>query len=177
MSARERALKYISWSDIVEISAKLSHEVSKKFRPDVVVAIAKGGLIPARIVLEFLGVDEVGFVEVKFYKSIGVTVEKPYIKSMSVPPITGKNVLVVDDVVDSGRTMQLVVQVLSAQKPLEVKTLALYVKPWSTFIPDFYYAVVSEWIVFPWEVCEALKEGVIVDHEEYRKYSAYCSPR
>lgn len=175
MTGAKVKIRYISWSEIVDILAKLSLEISRRYKPDLIVAIAKGGLVPARILLDYLGVDEVGFIEVKFYKSVGVVMEKPFIKAMAIPPISDKNVLVVDDVVDSGRTMQLVINILSTHNPKSIKTASLFTKPWSTFTPDFYHSMIDEWIVFPWELCESRKEGVHPEHTEFRRYSEYCS--
>jgi len=57
-------------------------------------------------------------------------------------------VLVVDDLVDTGRTMLGVVERLSKQKIL---TAVLYSKPWSTYKPDFWVARTEAWIVFWYE--------------------------
>ncbi|MEM1879529.1 MAG: phosphoribosyltransferase family protein [Desulfurococcaceae archaeon] len=174
MSMHKPRLKYVSWKEIVEISVKLAHEISKRYKPDVIVAVAKGGLVPARIMLDFLNVDEFGVVEVKFYKSIGFTMDKPFIRILALPPIADKNVLVVDDVVDTGRTMQLVVNTLSSYRVKNVKTVALFLKPWSTFMPDYYYSTSEDWIIFPWEICEVLRENVSLDNEEFNEYSKFC---
>lgn len=174
MSSKQPRLKYISWKEIIEITVELALEISKKYRPDVIIAIAKGGLIPARIMLDFLNVDEIGIVEVKFYKSIGTTAEKPFIKIMAAPPLVDKNILIIDDVVDSGRTMQLVVNTISSYRVKNIKTAALFLKPWSTFMPDYYHGVLEEWIVFPWEICEVSRENVRIEHDEFNKYSKHC---
>ncbi|MEM4482050.1 MAG: phosphoribosyltransferase family protein [Desulfurococcaceae archaeon] len=169
--------RYATWIDIHEALGKLSSKVMGEFKPQVLIAIAKGGLLPARIIADILGVDEIGFIEVKLYKSIGIRSEKPYIKLIGVPPIMDKDVLVVDDVIDSGRTMQLVIDTLSKYTPRSIKALAIYIKPWSTYVPDYYYARTDEWIVFPWEICESAREGVELDHPEYINISHYCQGR
>jgi hypoxanthine phosphoribosyltransferase len=164
---------YTTWEEIHRALGVLARRVVLNSKPDVLVIIAKGGLIPGRILADFLIIDDIGLIEAKFYKSIGTRGEKPYIKSATLPSITGKNVLVVDDVVDTGRTMQLVVDYLSSHKAKSIKTLAIYVKPWSTYIPDYYYAQTTKWIVFPWEICEALREGV-VEKEAFKGLGDYC---
>jgi len=166
--------RYISWVDIHKALITLVNRMSSTFKPDVIIAVAKGGLIPARIVSDLMGVDEIGYIEVKFYKAIGVRSEKPFIKYLAIPQLKDKNVLVVDDVVDSGRTIQLVIDTLSSHAPRQIKTLVLFLKPWSTYTPDYYYEVANEWIVFPWEICESKKEGVDSDAQEYRDLSTGC---
>lgn len=174
MESSKPRIRYLKWREILDIVASLSRDIANRYSPDVLVFIAKGGLIPARLLLDYLDISEIGFVEVKFYKSIGSTMEKPFVKSMAIPSVTDKNVLIVDDVVDSGRTMQLIMGIVSSQRPREIKTASLFVKPWSTFIPDFYHAMTADWIVFPWEICESLKENIQVEDDEYTHYSSYC---
>lgn len=167
-------IRYVPWSTIQETINKLAKCVFASFRPDVIVAIAKGGLIPARILSDLLGVDEIGVIEAKFYMGIDYRRDKPFIKSIAIPPIKNKRVLVVDDVSDTGRTLQLVTDTLALHAPQALKSLTLYVKPWSTYTPDYFYAVTDEWIVFPWEVCEALREGVALNDPEFKATSEYC---
>lgn len=171
---KETKVKYVSWSTIQEILKILAKRISKNYEPEVIIAIAKGGLVPARILADLLGVGEMGFIEVKFYKGVAIRGEKPFIKSIALPQIRDKKVLVVDDVVDSGRTIQLVIDTLAVHAPLAVRSTALYVKPWSTYFPDYFYAVTDEWIVFPWEICEAIREGVFVSNSEFINESRYC---
>jgi hypoxanthine phosphoribosyltransferase len=167
-------VKYITWEEIHKALGVLAEKILLNGKPDVLVAIAKGGLVPGRILADFLSVDDMGFIEVKFYKTIGVRGEKPYIKLAILPPITAKNILVVDDVVDSGRTMQLVVEYLSSYKVKSTRTMTIYIKPWSSYTPDYYYEQTTKWIVFPWEICEAVREGVNVDEDVFKKLSKHC---
>jgi hypoxanthine phosphoribosyltransferase len=67
-----------------------------------------------------------------------------------------KRILLVDDVVDTGKSAVLVKRHLSRQGAKETKLLTLYYKPWSVVKPDFYSKETSDWIVFPWEVKETL---------------------
>jgi len=172
--ARPLKIRYVSWSEIHRALSVLANSVRSTFNPEVVVAIAKGGLIPSRIIADLLMIEEMGFIEVKFYKAIGLRGEKPFIKYLALPALRDRNVLVVDDVIDSGRTIQLVIDALSSYAPRSMKTLVLYLKPWAAFTPDYYYEVTNEWIVFPWEICESKKEGVSIEHEEFVEFGKYC---
>lgn len=169
-----KKVKYVSWREVHEVMGLLAKRLIKDCTPEIIVAVAKGGLIPARILSDILGVEEMGFIEIKFYKSIGIRAEKPFIKHVAIPSIKDRNVLVVDDVVDSGRTMQLVVDTLADHAPKQLRTLALYFKPWSTYIPDYYFDVTDDWIVYPWETCEAKKEKVELADAEFKEFSEYC---
>jgi len=166
-------VEYVTWNEIHRALGVLASRVLLNGKPDVLVLIAKGGLIPGRILADFLLVEDIGLIEAKFYKSIGVRGEKPFIKSSTLPSLTGRSVLVVDDVADTGRTMQLVIDYLSNYKVKSIKTLTIYVKPWSTFIPDYYFAQTTKWIVFPWEICEAIREKV-AEKTVFKELSDYC---
>ncbi|MEM0246207.1 MAG: phosphoribosyltransferase family protein [Desulfurococcaceae archaeon] len=174
MDSETAKVKYISWNAVRGALNELAKRVAKEYKPEVIVAIAKGGLVPARVLSDLLGVEEIGLVEAKFYRGVAIRGDKPFIKSLALPRIQGRSVLVVDDVVDSGRTIQLVIDTLAVQAPKALKSAVLYLKPWSTYTPDYFYAVANEWIVFPWEVCEALNEGVLIRDEEFVDTSKYC---
>jgi len=128
------------------------------FQPDIIVGILRGGYIVAKIIGDLLGVNEVGSLEIKFYKGIGEVSERPIVTQPLVHYVRDRKVLVADDVADSGRTLQVASELVKLHGAREVKTATLYFKPRSIFIPDFYAATTSKWIVFPWEYAEVLRE-------------------
>ncbi|MEM2420182.1 MAG: phosphoribosyltransferase family protein, partial [Acidilobaceae archaeon] len=69
-------------------------------------------------------------------------------------PIYNKNTLIVDDVSDTGRTLQLALDYIRHYSPKEIKTVTLYVKPWTNLIPDYYAEITDKWLVFPWGTWE-----------------------
>jgi hypoxanthine phosphoribosyltransferase len=95
---------------------------------------------------------------VKFYKGIGSRGTKPIITQPIMADMAGKKVLIVDDVVESGRTLEVVTELCSIRGASAVRTAALYLKPWAMMNPDYFAAKVEEWVVFPWEVGETLRE-------------------
>jgi hypothetical protein len=76
---------------------------------------------------------------------------------MVLPPLLdhaslkGQKVLLADDVSDSGRTLAMVVELLSAAGA-EVKTVVLYTKPGTVHEPDYSWRRTPRWIAFPWSV-------------------------
>ncbi|ADV64540.1 phosphoribosyltransferase [Desulfurococcus mucosus] len=166
--------RYVAWRVLHGLLRDLATRINSGYRPDIIIAVAKGGLIPARILVDLLGVEEMGLIEVKFYKGVGEAREKPYVTFTALPPIDGKKLLVVDDIADSGRTLQVVADVLSRFKYMDLRFATLYVKPWSTIMPDYYGEIVEEWIVFPWEICEATGEGVRLEGIDVEDVLNYC---
>lgn len=118
-------------------------------RFDLVIGIARGGMPVAMVVADRLGI-KVDFLNVKSYTDVGERV-KPKILSTITEKIADKRILVVDDLVDGGATMESITEYLSAQHPSTMKTAVLFTKPWSTFAPDFYLKEVDNWVVFPYE--------------------------
>jgi hypothetical protein len=74
--------------------------------------------------------------------------------------IAGKKVLVVDEVADTGKSLKLVKEHIIEKGATEVKIATVYYKPWSIVKPDYYEKETSKWIVFPWEMKEAVRKIV-----------------
>lgn len=148
----------ITWEEIHEKSLELAIKVLESgYRPDTIIGILRGGYIIARIIADALNIDELGIVEVKFYKSVGERAERPIITQPLVIDVRGKKVLIVDDVVESGRTLEIVTEQTRLRGAKEVKVAALFFKPKSIIIPDFYAVKTTKWIVFPWELGELFR--------------------
>jgi len=142
-------LRYISWAEYGRLSAELVEMLRESPRFDLVIGIARGGIPLAMVVSDQLDV-RLDIINVKSYGGIAER-EKPRIVSTLTESVTGKKVLLVDDLVDEGETMRTVTSHLRRQKPRLVKTGVLFKKPWTKFSPDFYLETLEEWIVFPWE--------------------------
>ncbi|MCI2414762.1 MAG: phosphoribosyltransferase [Candidatus Aramenus sp.] len=142
--------------DILNIAEKLAMD---RFYPDVIVAILTGGVIPAKLFSDVLGVKNIKYIDIKFYRSVGKTESKPVIKAVYVNELDNKNVLVVDDVSDTGETLEAVSNVITMFNPAKVRTATIYVKPWSRKRPDYYSKEIDKWIIFPWDKWEVVREN------------------
>lgn len=148
-----------TWKDIHLIALKVAKTILKsRFKPDIIVGVFRGGWIAAKLISDAIGVHELGALEVKFYTEIGATSKKPIVTKPLVGDVTNKKVLLVDDVADTGRTLQVALEEVELHGPKIIRTATLYVKPRSIFIPDYYGETTSAWIIFPWEVREVLEE-------------------
>jgi hypoxanthine phosphoribosyltransferase len=151
------AVKYefVDWEKCYQLCLNVYGKLARTaFEPDVVVGMARGGWVPARILADLLVTGQTANVKVEFYRDVYETDESPRI----VQPISGetrwKRVLLVDDIADTGRSLKAVVEHLKAQKVAELRTICLHVKPWTGFRPDFYAATTRAWVVYPWELKE-----------------------
>lgn len=121
------------------------------FLPEVVVAIARGGLLPGGAIAYALGAKNCGVLNVEFYTGIGTVLDAPELlpPELDTEYLAGRRVLLVDDVADSGRTLALAVRLLR-DRGADVRSVTIYTKPGSVIAPDYAWRETSLWIDFPW---------------------------
>ncbi len=147
----------LSWKKNYEHLIKLAKKVKEsKFEPNIIVGISRGGLIPSRIISDILDNPNLATIRVEFYKYSKKKLKEPEITQPISRPIDGKKILLIDDVADSGKSLQLVYEHL-LQKAKEIRTLTIFYKPWSCLLPDYYLKETRAWIIFPWEYYETVK--------------------
>ena len=140
----------MNWAEYGDLSAELVERVRREALPfDLVIGIARGGIPLAMVLSDELGV-RIDVINVKSYGGISQR-EEPRIVSTITEKVRGKKILVVDDLVDEGATMQTVLEHLRTEGASELKTAVLFKKPWSKFEPDFCLETLDDWVVFPWE--------------------------
>lgn len=151
----------VSWREVEEGCVLIAENILREgVEIDTIIGILRGGWVPAQLLSDYLGVRSVGTLEIKFYKSVGETSEKPVVTQPLIVGIRDKNVLLVDDVSDTGKTLNVAVNFLSLYGPRKVYTATLYFKPWSMYKPDYYAYETDAWIIFPWDKAETIEELV-----------------
>jgi hypothetical protein len=88
---------------------------------------------------------------------VGETEKKPRITQRIQSSIAGRNILIVDDVADTGESLVVIKKYLKSKKPRTMNVATMYIKPWSKVLPDYYTSKTSAWIIFPWELYETIK--------------------
>ncbi|PIR59143.1 MAG: phosphoribosyltransferase [Candidatus Pacebacteria bacterium CG10_big_fil_rev_8_21_14_0_10_56_10] len=154
----DQAFEYYSWnqlgSDVYALAKQLLDDDS---RFDRLIALAKGGLAPARALADFLKIDQLSSIQVEFYTGIGQRGQTPVITQSLPVQIKGERVLVFDDIVDSGKTFALASSYLTAHGAAEISTAALIVKPWTKHRPDYAVHTTEAWVIMPNEVRETIE--------------------
>ena len=154
---RELKLLHLSWDDIQSLAEKVAECVKESnFRPDLIVAVSRGGFDPARILCDQLAVRRLASVQIEYYTGMNQTTHTPKVVFPLNADVSGLNVLVVDDVSDTGNSLRAVREHVFKQDILETKVATLHIKPWTTFKPDYYAREVDAWIVYPWEPLETM---------------------
>ncbi len=148
-------VRLVSWEDIVDWAWGLADKIrASGYKPDVVVALARGGYVPARLICDFLDIENLLSIQSQHWTEAAKAEEKAIIKFPYTVDLSGMKVLLVDDIVDTGDTLSLAKKFVTENwKPLEARTAALqWISPVAKFKPDYYYIEVKEWIWFqyPW---------------------------
>ena len=142
----------LSWDEFGTASRELAETVlTSGFAADIVVAIARGGLLLAGSISYALGTKNCGSINVEFYTGVDERLPEPVLLRplLDAPALLGQNVLLVDDVSDSGRTLAMVVDLLQGHGAT-VRTVTLYSKPRTVLEPDYVWRKTDKWITFPW---------------------------
>ncbi len=161
----------ISWEKAVELSQGLANRVKASgYLPDLIIAVSRGGLVPARIISDVLGIDDIIAIMIKYWGAARRRHDRPLIYHGVEPSIVrGRRVLIVDEVSDTGKTLETAVSFVSMAGPMDVKTAVLHLKSTSSFVPDFYMERLEDWvwISYPWSTCEDYREFKAMGLEEY----------
>ena len=146
---------FLSWNmidkDISSLAALLKPELAKRNITQIY-CVSRGGLVPAAIIARELDMHNLDTICIQSYNSN--TTQNDTAEVLKMPSGNGENTLVVDDLVDSGKTMALV-----RQKMPKAYIATVYAKPAGKSETDIFFKEVSQdtWIVFPWENYEGIE--------------------
>ena len=132
----------MDWNELAQEVKKLTEKVDPK--PDIIIGIVRGGLIPSRLLSSYLGVKEMYALTVK---KVG---DERKVTSEVSENLNGKRILLVEDMLETGKSLIVAKQYLES-KGATVETACLYTMPISEVKPDYSLREVSEVARFPWE--------------------------
>jgi hypoxanthine phosphoribosyltransferase len=151
-----------NWEYIYGLTREVSDEVkADSFEPDVVVALARGGWFAGRCLCDFLGLDDLTSLKIEHYVGAGEAGEEPEVRyPMPEGSVAGKDVLIVDDIADTGQSMSHAEAYVEDRDPNAVRTATLQLLGTSEFEPDFVGERLAEWawVVYPWNFVEDMTD-------------------
>ena len=145
----------VSWDQSYQMTFYLFEKITEdNFYPDIIVGIARGGWIPARLLADFYGNRRTANIKIEFYDNTSRATENPVITQEISENVKDKTILIVDDVADSGKSLLAAVDHIKEMGAKEIRTSTLYYKRHSIIKPDYYIKETQSWIVYPWEYGE-----------------------
>lgn len=157
--AASRGVLEIDWPFFGELCRALALKVAREYQPEVVLGIAKAGVIPGVVVASILQVE---------FASMAVTRHDADSEPMLVagPPgtIRGRRVLLVDETCDTGSTFKLALNEVRAMKPAEVRTAVSFKT--GPYQADFHAFATEKLIILPWDR-EVIIDGELVTRPDY----------
>ena len=150
---------YVSWKDIEDWTKGIMKMIiADDYNPDIIVGIARGGLVPARMVADYLFKKDLLSIKTEHWGVTETMDGKAVLKEKLNYDVSGKKVLIVDDITDTGESMRLSYNYIKSLNPAELKTTSMLYVNGSSYTPDYYGKGLSKeewaWFVFPWNVYE-----------------------
>ncbi|MGI6662461.1 MAG: phosphoribosyltransferase [Bacillota bacterium] len=162
----EQAYK-MSWEEVDEVCRGIALAADRSFGPEVVVGIAKGGLIPAAIIASLLRIEVLSCVVSRRHRGEIVS-DRPRLLTTVSDKVAGQRVLVVDEMVLTGETMRIASIECARKKARAVKTASLWARD-DSWKPSWYGFETSGHIMFPWDY-EILSRGRFILNPSYSEY-------
>ena len=160
------AVLELTWDVFGELCRALAVKVAQSgYGPEIVIGIAKAGVIPGAVVASMLGCD---FFSMKISRDTdtGRMRARPKIIQAAPREAIGKRVLIVDEITTSGDTLRMATNALRQVGPAEIRTATNFVKLGS-FKPDYYALETESTVVFPWDRQVMSEAGDLVANPFY----------
>jgi hypothetical protein len=153
------ACELIGWEGFYQLARKLTHRIrAGGFVPELIVAISRGGLVPARVLADQLNLFDLATLKVEHYHAM-YKEQRAQVRYPLMAEVEDRQVLLVDDVSDTGDSLQVAIEhLLERGRPARLKTAVLHHKRVSSYLPDYFAEEVVDWrwIIYPWAVVEDL---------------------
>ncbi|MCS7110498.1 MAG: phosphoribosyltransferase [Candidatus Caldarchaeum sp.] len=167
-----RKFLLLGWNDVEKGVDMLADRVSEDgYEVDTIVGVLRGGVIVADLLSDVLDIPEVYVVGCRSYKGTEAGELKIY-HDLMLTGLQGRHVLLVDDIADTGSTLEAAAEkLLKPRHPKKIRTATLLKKPWSSYTPNYYVVSTDAWVIFPWERVETIKTvgRIFVDNMGYEE--------
>jgi hypoxanthine phosphoribosyltransferase len=168
--AEDIRCRVVTWGEIDAWADAVARKIEGSgFKPDIVVGLTRGGWIPARMLCDQLVCKNLFSIKVEHWGITAQTDMKAKLVQELAIDVKGKNVLLVDDITDTGDSLALSLEHVRAKGPKSVKAATLLHINHSKVVPDFYGEEVPKeewrWFIFPWNFKEDIRN--LIDKLSY----------
>ena len=153
--------RIVGLDEAYEMAYNVANQITKEgFKIDIIIGIARGGLPPARFICDFLNITKLTTLQITHYTSGGTAKENVEVIDPLNIDLEGRNVLLVDDVNDSGETLKEATQHINTMSPGELKTAVLHEKSNTSISADYTGSTLEEWewLIYQWAATEDILE-------------------
>lgn len=156
MSADCFECEVMDWNLFYKLARKVAKKVNNSgYKPDLIIGLARGGWVLARVLCDLIGIKDLVSLKVEHWGITATPNGKAKLKYPLKVDLTGKNVLVVDDITDTGESMRVAVEYIQSLTPSLIRTAALRHIISSKFMPDYFGEEINwRWVIFPWNFTE-----------------------
>jgi hypoxanthine phosphoribosyltransferase len=139
----------VDWAMFGELCRALALKVARDYHPEVIVGIARAGVIPAAVIASMLRLD---FYSMKISRKEGdeTVRDRPEVFSAAPRQVRGRRVLIVDEITTSGDTLRLALAAVRGVGPAEVRTATSFART-TGFQPDYSALTMDANVIFPWD--------------------------
>ena len=156
-SRQRTQVQELSWAQFDRHVQALAREIQAAFKPEAVVGVAHGGVFVGGALSSALGCEFFPVRISRRSRDKGVR-KQPRLSGEMPAELKGKRVLVVDDVVSSGDTLALAVELALKVGAKETRTAVLVSRP-GGFVPDHHALETQGLVVFPWDYEEVAEDA------------------
>jgi hypoxanthine phosphoribosyltransferase len=149
----------VSWAAAERLCERLAGRIrASDYRPERVIAIGRGGYVPARLLCDYLHLMDLTGIKVEHYLAGADRQKQAVIRYPLQADIRGMRVLLVDDVNDSGDTLEVAIRHLQSFEPAEIRSAVIDHKTVSRVAVDYHARQVVKWrwLIYPWALHEDL---------------------
>ena len=146
----------MDWNYFYKLAKEVANQInSSGFKPDIIVGLARGGWVLARVLCDFVGVKDLVSLKVEHWGVTATPDGTAKLRHKIDVELEGKKILVVDDITDTGASMDVAVDYIKSLKPAEVRTATLQHITGAKFKADYVGEEIKwRWVIFPWNFTE-----------------------
>ncbi|MEJ2218020.1 MAG: phosphoribosyltransferase family protein [Gemmatimonadota bacterium] len=163
--ASEQDVLELTWEVFGELCRALAVKVYREYDPDIIIGIAKAGVIPGAVIASILRRD---FFSMKISRRSGAEVvrQQPIVFSAAPRQAAGKRVLIVDEICTTGQTLRMAIAAVRHVGPEDIRTASSFVKV-GGYHPDYFAIETENKVIFPWDRQVVTDEGELALNPQY----------